>query len=754
MRGRPGVTALAVAATLASAWPLTTLLRTNGWYGAAALALAALGVAGWAGRATRLPTVLVLALQAVLASWVLAATLGLGHGPLGLPGTDIGPVLTDLANEGVATIQRYAAPAPEHPGLAFLLAALVTVVGLLVDLLAVHRRAPAAAGFALLVPYLVAAVNTAGPLPWPCFAVAAGCWLLLVVAEQADAVRSFARVLPQRSSARGRHDEDRVDALVWGARGLAVVLVVTAVLAQTLLPGAQTRFLRDGLGRSTHGSGGTVSLSSDVDITRDLSDRDPAPVLSLHASDLRLGPLAVATATAFQDGRWRVDSGLGAVSLHAEQDAEPLAETDGPTTPTTRQTLTLHGSTLAAPQTVAVGWPVRSTAHGAERLTDGTVRVDRAARDSQLTYLVATPRPADLDRPAERFSPVDPATLALDLPKGSLLPVIARSVAGYAGPGGRPANPYQQALALQAYLRDGDFTYSLQLAPTPAFADGRPMDPASAFLTTKRGYCVQFATSMALMARSLGIPARVRLGFLPGTIDKDGASTVRRSDAHMWPELYLPGTGWTRFEPTPGGRSGDAPAYTRTDRTRTTTPHESRSAAPAPSRSVAAPSPAPTAGPSPMISGEALARWAYRLLALLAVAALLAVVPAAAARTRARRLRAATTAGQRVEAQWLTLRERLADLGVHLADTDTPRTAREAVLHDSSLPPDVRAALGDALDRVEAARYAPTPPADGPLVDDSVLAGIRRTRPLGTRVRALLLPSTGVAALRALLPRR
>jgi transglutaminase-like putative cysteine protease len=56
---------------------------------------------------------------------------------------------------------------------------------------------------------------------------------------------------------------------------------------------------------------------------------------------------------------------------------------------------------------------------------------------------------------------------------------------------------------------------------------------------------------MAAMARTLGIPARVAVGFIPGTATADGGMTVGLKDAHAWPELYFEGVGWTRFEPTP-----------------------------------------------------------------------------------------------------------------------------------------------------------------------------------------------------------
>jgi transglutaminase superfamily protein/uncharacterized protein DUF4129 len=70
---------------------------------------------------------------------------------------------------------------------------------------------------------------------------------------------------------------------------------------------------------------------------------------------------------------------------------------------------------------------------------------------------------------------------------------------------------------------------------------------------------VQFASTYAVMARTLGIPARVAVGFTPGTRNADGTYHVSSHDAHAWPEIYLTGQGWTHlFDPTPA-RAGVAP---------------------------------------------------------------------------------------------------------------------------------------------------------------------------------------------------
>jgi len=101
-------------------------------------------------------------------------------------------------------------------------------------------------------------------------------------------------------------------------------------------------------------------------------------------------------------------------------------------------------------------------------------------------------------------------------------------------------------MAIQSYLTGSAFTYTL----TPRWQ--ATDDPVWDFLTYKQGYCVQFATAMAVMGRLAGIPMRVAVGYLPGRLGSDGWRTVTGAQAHMWPEAYFPDIGWVAYEPTPG----------------------------------------------------------------------------------------------------------------------------------------------------------------------------------------------------------
>ena len=111
-------------------------------------------------------------------------------------------------------------------------------------------------------------------------------------------------------------------------------------------------------------------------------------------------------------------------------------------------------------------------------------------------------------------------------------------------------NPYDQAAAIQNYLRSGQFRYTLTPTKAPTGTD-----PLDYFLfTTHEGYCQYFAIAMGDMLRSLGIPTRLVNGYGSGTFDTSQHRwIVRDKDSHTWVESYFPGYGWIPFEPTNDG---------------------------------------------------------------------------------------------------------------------------------------------------------------------------------------------------------
>jgi transglutaminase-like putative cysteine protease len=122
---------------------------------------------------------------------------------------------------------------------------------------------------------------------------------------------------------------------------------------------------------------------------------------------------------------------------------------------------------------------------------------------------------------------------------------LARSIVQAAG----ATDPYHEAKALAAYLQTNRFHYAtvapLPLDPTHDLVDFFLFDPKG-----QTGYCEYFASAMTVMARSLGLPARLAVGYAPGERVKDGVYEYRQLNAHAWAEIYFPGYGWQTFEAT------------------------------------------------------------------------------------------------------------------------------------------------------------------------------------------------------------
>ena len=144
-------------------------------------------------------------------------------------------------------------------------------------------------------------------------------------------------------------------------------------------------------------------------------------------------------------------------------------------------------------------------------------------------------------RTAGRAYPREVLASYLGLPVvDSRIPRLAEQITASAD------NDYDKALALETYLRT-HFAYTLQLPRTV------PHDPLANFLfERKQGHCEYFASSMAVMLRTLGIPSRVVNGFRGGEFnDVTSQYVIRASDAHSWVEAYFPNYGWVAFDPTP-----------------------------------------------------------------------------------------------------------------------------------------------------------------------------------------------------------
>jgi protein-glutamine gamma-glutamyltransferase len=164
---------------------------------------------------------------------------------------------------------------------------------------------------------------------------------------------------------------------------------------------------------------------------------------------------------------------------------------------------------------------------------------------------IAKPSPAQLRAAGDSLPQLASAYLRFPT-LDPRIPQLAAQITGSA------SNSYDKAAALETYLKTR-YGYTLQLPSAPV------ADPLANFLFERRqGHCEYFASSMAVMLRTLRIPARVVNGFRSNEFnDVTGNYVVRAKDAHSWVEAYFPGYGWITFDPTPGGAVGTPEGWDR-----------------------------------------------------------------------------------------------------------------------------------------------------------------------------------------------
>jgi transglutaminase-like putative cysteine protease len=743
---------LAGVATLATTLPLTTLFApTAAWFRPSAILVALVVVTGMGLRAVTTVRPLVVAVQVLVLVHGTALLHGQGHLWRDLvPVPETGRALGFLLGDAYTTITTYSVPAPANRGVVLGISLLVGLTALAVDALAVTWRSPAAAGVPLLAAYLGSATNSGEGLAAWYVVPPALVWLSMVGRQGVRALRTWGMTSPRSGGG-----PDPATGYATSARVAGVLALAAAVLLPGVVPHLPTTFLAEGLGRSDTGRGGgsTVRLSSSIDVARDLADRSSDPVLVYRTSAGIPVPLRVGILDTYRSGRWTAASDFTFVPL----DGRLPGTFADPSVPSKTERIEVLENRVGVPQVAlpenATGAPFpdgtwRATTEGLAELTDPvpTYSVD---------YLVLDP--ADSDFTADLADGV-PAREDLVLDPVAE-PEVRALLAELTSP---DDTPIEVARAIQDHLRGPDFTYSEELADETAEGVAAE-EPLVRFLETRRGYCVQFASAMIMLSRAAGIPARMAVGFLPGSPDGDDR-VVRVDDAHAWPELFFPRLGWVRFEPTPGVRSGGAPSYTNE-------PTDDQGAFPGST---------PTASASPSVPGSdrpledvpagdtsadgtgtagGVGRWlvdnALTIGALLTVLVILLLVPGAAWVARRRARAAARDEAERVEAEWESLVLRLGDIGVTAADGATPRQASAQLGRAAYLTTEEGAALGRVAATLERARYEPPGGQVGSVEEDArtVWRGALSRRRRLDRARALLLPEEGLRWWRALLGR-
>ncbi len=734
-------TLTAAGAVALSSLSLSPLLGDGGWLGWPLLALVAITVTGGLLSGPRTPPLLVPVVQAAVGLAVLVLAF-VPDAPWGLvPSPDALGELRQALQDGLADVNQFAPPVPITTGLLALLTLGVGVCALATHVLAVTLRMPVLAGAPLAAMYAVPASVLPDGAPWWSFVFVVLGWLAILLADSRLQVGAWGRVVP-----RGRDATTRIGSTAWTGPALRLgsLAVLLALVIPPLVPGLTDAVL------GGHGEGGTsaggdadpdaISLDPFVSLRRDLLQARDVEVFAYDTPTDQPAYLRTVVADSFDGERWIPISYSPDKSL-ALADATVRPPGLGPdvaATPVPYQFTSVRLSTpyLPLPYPVASvfaegDWHWDTDSGVAFSTTDSTARttwqvsaLDVEPTVSQLEA-VRTPVNDTRDRVGN--------TLQTRIPDS--LTAQAREVtAGL-------TTPYAQALALQWWFRD-EFTYSTEVRGDPS------ADQLTEFLKDRIGYCQQFAATMALMARSLNIQARVAVGFTPGTRGADGRWHVSTRDAHAWPELFFSGVGWVRFEPTPRAASdgGDVavPRWGRADELQRIRDNATASPGPEPSAAATAPDASAaadgTTGPEPF--GDRLRRTS--LLVLLLIALAIAATPAVI-RVRRRRTRMAGSGAALAEGGWAELRDTVRDLGGTWSDADTPRQAAARLLRRDWGDDAAAAAVLRLARATERARYAPA----GDAETRQVGADVQRVRSVmsqrvepSVRWRARLLPPT------------
>lgn len=624
-----------------------------------------------------------------------------------------------LEQAGSLSIENQSIPAEAVTGILYLLCVGLGLLALAADALVNQAKSPALAGLPLLVVLLVpSAVRSelSNVVPFVGVAIV---WLAMLT------MKSRPRRLVLATATSG---------------------VVVAVLLPLVLPSL------DIVDRTGSGSGPVVNPI--LTLGADLRRGNPSLALTYSTSTGAGQYLRLATLNTFTGRSWepsRIDLAPG----NEVDSIGPLTSASGgpaADVPRTEITTAVEVEGIVS-RWLPVPWiPLSVTGLEGQwgwESDDLTIRSDTTSAGGQVYEVQSLQVAPTIEQLRAAGTTLAPGFADfLDLPD-ELPPIVAQTAQEVAGDA---ATNYDRAVALQNFFRSGEFQYS-EDAPVEAGYDGSGAEVLGEFLEVRAGYCVHFSSAMAAMARSLGIPARVVVGFTPGgavpgeTLD-EVRYRVSTDNLHAWPELHFDDVGWVRFEPTPG--RGSVPVFAAAAEDDPSTPDVDESVAP---DEVAAPD-VPTTEDGQVIDEETtdaitetlpdvsttnLTVWPF----FVALGVALLVGPWALRLAR-RNSRLAAARDGSARAAWDELGAVVTDLGIPTPANLTPRQLADELgpwVDDTS-----RLALSRLRAALEAESFAAS--AGAVPLDDLrvVLRSLRRRAGVGSRIVATVLPRSLVSA--------
>jgi transglutaminase-like putative cysteine protease len=641
-----------------------------------------------------------------------------------IPTADTVVRFVNLGVAGNDSIARQTLPAIATSGIQFIICITIAGIAVFMDAVANWWRAPALVGIPLLVVVVIPSIIIASLADGLTFELTAVVYLFIVLF-------------------RGRRIQPRV------AISAGVIAVLGALVVPVLLPSVAVG--------GTTGSGLGVlaqTVNPIINLGNDLRNSDASPALSYTTTSQTGEYLQLTTLDTFNGDQWAPAT----PKLKSSHTVKDIGNPPGLTAAvkvsgvsTTIQVAGASSTWLPAP------YPSASIAglKGTWLWQDGSlaIRSENASTQGQrysVSSLDVEPTIQQLEGAGSSSSnPLAKVPAGLD----PIVAATARKVVGNA------KTDFDKAVALQKWFTGGTFTYSTK-APAIAGYDGSGLNVIVPFLKEKSGYCVHFATTMAIMARTLGIPSRVAVGFLPGKLTHVGRGgvdvyQVSSSDMHAWPELYFKGVGWVRFEPTPS--KGFAPNFpsapgagTITDPTVPSSSAPTDSPTTAPLKAPKLPNQGANSTPSALSDNPVTPAASFGSLGALAVLLLVAAPAVVRIGIRRRRLDQIRQGIDPAGWSWQELRESARDLGIDARTSLTPgelatvlsaylKRAPKRTAAASAALIELRALVEDESYGVPAYRYNGEQMARE-LV--TVLRGLRSAAPLANRIAATIIPPT------------
>lgn len=677
-----------LAAVSAALLPLMRVIVPSSWLlGAVVLSVVVLS-GGFLARRYRLPAVAVAVVEASVWVVFMMSVFLRDTGLLWfIPTAETVRALPRLLSVAGEEIAAGAAPLDASLPLSMLIVGATGLLTIIVDHIVMTARMPLLAAIGLIAVWLVPAIAVPGDVDVMAFVLLTAAILFLMRTD----TRS-------REEPMGREDT-RTAGVPATALGIGAIAVVVTLVAVPVLPQPVAR-----------AGSGTIGAGPGIDATLQLGDdlRRPREVEVLRVRSSAPAPpyLRATTLSEFNGDVWEPDrvrtvnldsaEALGVVSVDDE-----IRLTEYVTTVEVRN-LSSPWLPVPYPAVAVNGLEGRWSAAPYNR----TVLTQSGTTQGQ-TYEVVTnvPRPTLEQIRARSAADAEQPQSISALPP-DLDPIIGQLAAEVAA---GTTNDYDALVALQAWFRSTEFRYSLD-APVEDGFDGSGADAVAKFLQQREGYCIHFASAFALMARTLGMPSRIVVGYLPGSatsvaVERQTVYSVSSDRLHAWPEVLFEGIGWVPFEPTNG--LGVPTAYSPAGSAAGST-EDPAEAEPAPSASA---STGPGLSPEERDGDQNAAEAGVTSAAVNPLPALTVVlgilftlaIPALIRGLRRRQMLTAARGGV-AAAAWMAVQDTAIDLGIDVPASETPRALGTRLVHEHAAPV---AEMDQLVSAIERASYAP-----------------------------------------------